>query len=109
GVPAMAAAAVPGRREVFGVPGEGESGGDELTAEVRFAGYGRQTVVVGDALGRAREQRQVVRLARVCLGTRVGERRRPVYQSVRVRRVRASGDVLVGLVLEDRDDHVVRP
>ena len=91
--------------EVLGVPGEGETGRKELAAEAGGVECERAPVVV-DALGVTREQREVVRLARVRLGVHVGQRRARRGQRREVRRL--PDDVLLVLVLQHHDHDVIR-
>ena len=90
----------------LGVSHERPARGEERGAEV-----GRVeavvAAVVGDALGAPREQREVVGLARVGFGVRVGEARPGLGQGVQVGRAGAPEDLAGVLVLHDDDQHVV--
>ena len=95
-------------REAFGVARERASRREERGAEV---GCGEAVVaaVVGDALGAPGEQRQVVGLARVGLGVRVGEARPGPGEPGEVGRRGVADDLAGVLVLHDDDQHVIGP
>jgi hypothetical protein len=101
----LVATGVSRAREVFGVAGEGVPGRDEFAGEARHVEHERAVVVV-HALGAAGEQRKVVRLARMRLGVHVGQGRPRPGQCREVGRL--AHDVLLVLVLEHHDHHVVR-
>src|SRR6185437_15846333 len=97
------------RRQAFGVPGEAAPGLDELRGQVRYAGERVLAPVVADALRRAGEERQVVRLAGVRLAVRVAEVGALLGQPADVRRLRVTDHTVVPLVLQDHDHHMVGP
>jgi len=106
GVPTGAARVRTRARQVLGVPDEAQPGVHELAGQVGPVAEAHRAVVVGDALGGAGEQREVVGLARVCHRVRVGEHQRVRHEVVQPRRLPGLGDLPVRLVLEDHHDDV---
>src|SRR5215471_21300201 len=58
-----AAAGIRRRWHAFGIAGEAQSGAAQLRTEVGNTGEAMRAVIAADALGRRREQCQIVRLA----------------------------------------------
>lgn len=98
---------VTGRRHRLGIDVEAQAPAPPLGREV--IAYQRQRAVVVDhAVCRAREQGQVIRLARVRDGVGTGEQGAGSGQGVYIGRGGVTDDLRVGLVILDDDDDMVR-
>ena len=106
GIAAAGAAGVPDARQVLGVSGEAQPRSQHLGPQV-VSVEGEGAAVVRHALGRAGEQREVVRLAGVLDGERLRHRRPRRGQGVDVGGRRVADDVRRRVVLQHQHHDVV--
>src|SRR5205814_1239222 len=127
-LPCVVAGLAPGEPDagqIFGVADEAQPFGDELPAQARRGELVAWRGVAGDALRRAGEHRQIIRLARVRLAVHVLQRRALFGELAEVRRLKQlarrddrpenrrlrprAEDVGVVAILLDNDDNMIKP
>src|ERR687886_1022619 len=94
--------------QIFGVAGEAAAAIDQLARQVGLISEILGARVIGNAEGRTRQQRDVIGLAGMPLSVRVNEVSPRVRKRGEVGSRRAADDLLVGLVLKDDNQRVIR-